>query len=138
MAEFTTPGGGGSGGAPETYQHAGTLSIAASESYSIPIYLGAGTGVTFERIGGSLTDGTTDASVYIRQYNPTGTAVAAWPLDAFPKLVETFTQSPYENTSGSAERATWRIENESATDYTPDSAAADGVEYEITYRIEDN
>lgn len=128
----------GDTGGPTEYREAGTTALAASEYYSIPVYLAPGEQTTFVEIGGSLTDGSTDADVYIRQYAPDGTTVVAeWNLDTDPMVVTSFTQSPYENTGASTEKAYFRIENDSTTNYTPSSSAADGVEYSITFEVEE-
>jgi hypothetical protein len=124
-------------GGQTEYRVSGTTALQASEYYSDPVYLQPDEKIQLVRISASLTDGSTDSNVYIRQYEPDGNTVhAEWPIDSNPKIVTSFTQSSYQNTGASDERAFWRIENTSATDYTPSSAAADGVEYEITFRVE--
>ena len=125
----------GSGDAA-TYRLAGTVALEAGDQYDHPLYLQDGESVDFTRIGISLTDSSADADVKLVHRQPDGTQVAAFSTRDGLLIVDEPRQDGWTNDTGGDARAYLSIENDSATDYTPYSTAANGIEYEITYRIE--
>ena len=126
--------GGGNGVA--TYRLAGTVALEAGDQYDHPVYLLDTESVDLVRIGLSLTDLSEDTDVMIRHQDPDRNNVATFSADTAPNIIDDPSQDGWTNDTGADARGYFAVINDSETDYTPDSTADDGIEYEITYVIE--
>ena len=119
-----------------TYRLAGTVALEAGDQYDHPVYVLDGESVDLTRIGISLTNMSEDSDVLIRHQDPDGSNVATFSAGTAPNIIDDPSQDGWTNDTDEDARAYFNIVNDSDTDYTPDSDAANGIEYEITYRIE--
>jgi hypothetical protein len=106
-----------------------------NNTYRIPVYLRDGWRVDWLWGSLSLSDGSTDTGIYIEEVDWNGTIGENMNLVSDPMIVKKKDDAALINNTGSPQRAYFRVENNSSTAYTADSAAADAVEFEIEYAI---
>jgi hypothetical protein len=125
-----------------TRNHAdsGSVGLEASGSgnntYNIPIYLRDGGAVDWQWASLSLSDGTTDTSVLLYLVDWNGNNIDSISVASDPNIIDKTNNSPLTTNTGSAQRAYFRVKNESSTNYTASSSAADAVEYATEWVIE--
>lgn len=134
VVNYTGSGGSGSGG----FTDSGSLILEAAgtdnNTYDLPVYVPDGLTISIDELGLSLEDNSTDTNVSVRLLDPSGTVAGSRSLDSHP-VFDTAPGISYTNSSGSLQRAVIQVINEGSTNYGPQFAAADSVEFTLKWSV---